>query len=198
MDESGVPCEARAVLMSVQSRPSSAAAAIKKPQERFCPARWKRQKKSFSKKSPVGVKKLKDHAKFYDNLYKNNKGVFYRGTAGGKGLGVGALGNGIYVAWDEGAAKAFAQISAMKSGMPEVIKRYRVAKGLNMLDAQSKTMVEIKKSMGITDPSQSYDDPVYSGTVTWKAQELGYDGVISDDRFDGLVIFDEKNLEEVR
>ena len=38
-----------------------------------------------------------------------NSGIFYRGTAGkGQGTGLGALGNGVYLTWTEGMAKAFA------------------------------------------------------------------------------------------
>ena len=48
-------------------------------------------------------------ASLWDYLYKKNKAVFYRGQASsGKGMGIGMLGLGIYLTWNESMAQAFA------------------------------------------------------------------------------------------
>ena len=61
-----------------------------------------------------------------------NSGIFYRGTAGeGKGTGLGALGNGVYLTWTEGMAKAFADRVGGE------VKKYKVKPGLKMADALS-------------------------------------------------------------
>ncbi len=127
----------------------------------------------------------------WDNLMKQNDGVFYRGEASsGKGTGLGALGKGVYLTWTEGMAKAFAQHVGGE------VKKYRVKPGLKMADAQGKDMIEIKKTMGF-EPWEFSNDPMYTGIVTMGLKEKGYDGAVSDKEADGIVIFDPANIEEV-
>ena len=79
----------------------------------------------------------------WDYLMTKNSGIFYRGTAGqGKGTGLGALGNGVYLTWTEGMAKAFADRVGGE------VKKYKVKAGLKMADAQGPEIRDIKKSMG--------------------------------------------------
>jgi len=140
---------------------------------------------------------LKDKARFYEPLYKKNKGVFYRGVSGDKGVGVAALGEGKYVTWDREMAEAFAKISKEEHGGTPTVEAYKVDKDLILLDAQSKTMVDIKKSLGV----KSYDkisDPMFAKALTYEIKEKGYDGVISDDKADGIVIFDDTKLHKIK
>lgn len=141
-------------------------------------------------------KRLKDQAEFYDFLWERNEGIFYRGTSNGKGLGFGVMGKGIYISWERGMAKGFANISSEKiGGKPKVI-RYKLPKDIKLLDAQSKTMGDIKRSLGV----QSWDkigDKVFASILTHEIQKRGYDGVISDSVADGIVIFDESKVQEI-
>ena len=134
-------------------------------------------------------KKLPDQAKFYDSLWIQNKGVFYRGTSGGKGLSMGVLGAGTYVSWKEGMAKAFAKISAMKNQGEPKVEEIKLSKDLRLLDAQSKTFNDIKRKLGVN-PFEKVGDPLFARVLTEEVKMLGYDGVISDDVADGIVIFE--------
>ena len=128
----------------------------------------------------------------WNNLMTQNKGVFYRGTAGeGKGTGLGALGNGVYLTWTEGMAKAFAQHVGGE------VKKYKVKPGLKMADAQGPEVAQIKKSMGY-EPWEYSDDPMYGGMMTMELQDQGFDGAVSDKPADGIVIFDPNNIEEIK
>ena len=142
------------------------------------------------------MKTFKQHLKeasMWNFLYRKHKGVFYRGIGrGGKGSGLGALGKGIYLTWSEGMAKTFAK----KFGSGEV-KKYQVKRGLKIADAETnKDFASIKSAMGMGVKDYSYD-PMFAGMLTMELKRKGYDGAVSDDVAIGIVIFDEKNVEEV-
>lgn len=140
------------------------------------------------------TKAMQDVADFYEPLYERNKGIFYRGQGEkGESQGFGVLGQGVYVTWRESMAKAFAKSSSPKG--EGIVIEYELPKDLKLLDAQSRTMIEIKKDLGV----KSYDriaDPLFARILTDKIKTLGFDGVISDDVADGIVVFDEKKLKK--
>ena len=139
-------------------------------------------------------KQLLKEASMWDFLYRKNDGVFYRGIGrGGKGTGLGALGKGVYLTWTESMAKAYAK----RIGGKGEVKRYQVKRGLKIADAeQNKDFASIKSAMGMGVSDYS-DDPMFAGMLTMELKRKGYDGVVSDDVAIGIVIFDEKNVEEV-
>ena len=129
--------------------------------------------------------------RLWDYLMTKNSGIFYRGTAGeGQGTGLGALGNGVYLTWTEGMAKAFADQVGGE------VKKYKVKPGLKMADAQGPEIRDIKKSMGY-EPWEYSDDPMYASMMTMELQDLGFDGAVSEKPADGIVIFDTANVELV-
>ena len=143
------------------------------------------------------MKSFKQHLKeasMWDFLYRKNKGMFYRGIGrGGKGTGLGALGKGVYLTWTESMAKAYAK----RIGGKGEVKRYQVKKGLKIVDAETnKDFASIKSAMGMGVKDYS-SDPMFAGMLTMELKRKGYDGVVSDDVAIGIVIFDEKNVEEV-
>ena len=139
-------------------------------------------------------KQMLKEASMWDFLYRKNKGVFYRGIGrGGKGTGLGALGKGVYLTWTESMAKAYAK----RIGGKGEVKRYQVKRGLKIADAeQNKDFANIKSAMGMGVKDYS-GDPMFAGMLTMELKRKGYDGVVSDDVAIGIVIFDEKNVEEV-
>ena len=139
-------------------------------------------------------KQMLKEASMWDFLYRKNKGVFYRGIGRGcKGTGLGALGKGVYLTWTESMAKAYAK----RIGGKGEVKRYQVKRGLKIADAeQNKDFASIKSAMGMGVKDYSYD-PMFAGMLTMELKRKGYDGVVSDDVAIGIIIFDEKNVEEV-
>ena len=139
-------------------------------------------------------KQLLKEASMWDSMYRKNKGIFYRGIGrGGKGTGLGALGKGVYLTWTESMAKAYAK----RIGGKGEVKRYQVKRGLKIADAeQNKDFASIKSAMGMGVKDYS-SDPMFAGMLTMELKRKGYDGVVSDDVAIGIVIFDEKNVEEV-
>ena len=139
-------------------------------------------------------KQMLKEASMWDFLYRKNKGVFYRGIGrGGKGTGLGALGKGVYLTWTESMAKAYAK----RIGGKGEVKRYQVKKGLKIVDAETnKDFASIKSAMGMGVKDYSAD-PMFAGMLTMELKRKGYDGVVSDDVAIGIIIFDEKNVEEV-
>ena len=139
-------------------------------------------------------KQLLKEASMWDFLYRKNKGVFYRGIGrGGKGTGLGALGKGVYLTWTESMAKAYAK----RLGGKGEVKRYQVKKGLKIVDVETnKDFANIKSAMGMGVKDYSAD-PMFAGMLTMELKRKGYDGVVSDDVAIGIIIFDEKNVEEV-
>ena len=139
-------------------------------------------------------KQLLKEASMWDFLYRKNDGVFYRGIGrGGKGTGLGALGKGVYLTWTESMASAYAK----RIGGKGEVKRYQVKRGLKIVDAeQNKDFANIKSAMGMGVKDYS-GDPMFAGMLTMELKRKGYDGAVSDDVAIGIVIFDEKNVEEV-
>ena len=132
-------------------------------------------------------------ADFYQHLYKQEDGQFYRGEGkGGKGLGLGALGKGIYLTWTESAANAF----SIHHGADGEIVKYKVKPGLKIADYQSKEVSDIKAKMGFQ-PWEYSGDQMYSAILTMDLKEAGYDGVVSDKAVEGLVIFDASNVTRI-
>jgi hypothetical protein len=144
----------------------------------------KATRKDTSPRSITGnAPSLSDVAKFYPRLHERNKGRFFRGTSGGKGQGFGALGAGLYLSWDKKMAAAFGKDVAV----------YELPKDLKLLDAQSKTMFDFKATMGFK-PWEYSGDPMYARALKMMAEQKGYDGVISDELAEGIVVFDEKKV----
>lgn len=127
----------------------------------------------------------------WDNLMKRHDGVFYRGQRdNGGGTGLGALGNGIYLTWEPSMAEFFAKEVGGE------VKKYKVKQGLNMADNAGADFGEIKKDMGFQ-PWEYSNDPMFGGMLTMGLKDRGYDGAVSDNPAEGIVIFDPANVEEV-
>ena len=140
-------------------------------------------------------KQILKEASMWDWIYKKNNGVFYRGVGrGGKGTGVGALGKGVYLTWEEGMARAFAK----RQGAGGEVKKYKLKRGLKIVDAEAdEDFAEVKAEMGF-EKHQFSDDPMFAGMLTMMLKEKKYDGAVSDDVAIGICIFDEKNLKEIK
>ena len=140
-------------------------------------------------------KQILKEASMWDYIYKKNKGVFYRGVGrSGKGTGLGALGKGVYITWDQGMAQAYAK----RQGAGGEVKKYKLKRGLKIVDAEAdKDFEEVKAEMGFA-KHQFSDDPMFAGMLTMMLKEKKYDGAVSDDVAIGICIFDEKNLKEIK
>ena len=132
-------------------------------------------------------------ASLWDYFYKTNKGIFYRGqSSSGKGMGIGMLGLGIYLTWDKGMAQAFA-----KKQSKGVLKTYSVKKNLKMADNTGKDFVQAKKNMGLK-PWEWSQSKEFSGFLSGELKQMKYDGAYSDNPAEGIVIFDKKNVKEIK
>ena len=140
-------------------------------------------------------KQILKEASMWDWIYKKNNGVFYRGVGrGGKGTGVGALGKGVYLTWEEGMARAFAK----RQGAGGEVKKYKLKRGLKIVDAETEEdFAEVKAEMGF-EKHQFSDDPMFAGMLTMILKKKKYAGAVSDDVATGICIFDEKNVKEVK
>ncbi len=140
-------------------------------------------------------KQILKEASMWDWIYKKNNGVFYRGVGrGGKGTGVGALGKGVYLTWEEGMARAFAK----RQGAGGEVKKYKLKRGLKIVDAEAdEDFAEVKAEMGF-EKHQFSDDPMFAGMLTMLLKKKKYAGAVSDDVATGICIFDEKNVKEVK
>jgi hypothetical protein len=140
-------------------------------------------------------KQILKEASMWDWIYKKNNGVFYRGVGrGGKGTGVGALGKGVYLTWEEGMARAFAK----RQGAGGEVKKYKLKRGLKIVDAEAdEDFAEVKAEMGF-EKHQFSDDPMFAGMLTMLLKKKKYAGAVSDDVATGICIFDEKNVKEIK
>ncbi len=139
-----------------------------------------------------------DSPAWYKHLYKDNQGIFYRGISNGKGLGIGMLGDGIYLTWSRKMAQAFSTISEEENrGKPE-LETYKVAPNLKLLDWQSNEMWRIRKKLGAMSPWETVTDRIFIRFLTYEVKKLGYDGVISDNLAEGMVIFDARNVNIIK
>ena len=127
-------------------------------------------------------------------LYSKYKGEFYRGVSEkGTGVGLGALGVGVYLTWEEGMAKVFAK----QHGVGGEVKKFKIKRGLKMVDVQDKDYADVKKGMGF-EPWEYSDTMGYATLLTRGLQKLKYDGVLIDKAVEGIVVFDKKNVTEVK
>jgi hypothetical protein len=132
-------------------------------------------------------------ASLWDYFYKTNKAIFYRGqSSSGKGMGIGMLGLGIYLTWSESMAKQFA--SKQTKG---VVQTFKVKKGLKMVDNNSKAFAEAKANMGLK-PWEWSHSKEWSGFFAGELKQMGFDGAYSDNPAEGIVIFDKKNVKEIK
>ena len=132
-------------------------------------------------------------ARWFKGLHSRNKGLFYRGARGtgrNDGSGLGALGRGLYLTWVESMAEFFAERSGGR------VFTYEIPSNLKLLDSKSDEMAAIKARLGFK-PWEYSDSPMYASFITADVKELGYDGVISDNQADGLVIFDARKAKLV-
>ena len=139
-------------------------------------------------------KKLITEASLWKFLYGKYKGEFYRGVSKkGTGVGLGALGVGVYLTWEERMAKVFAK----HHGAGGEVKKFKIKRGLKMVDVQDKDYADVKKGMGF-EPWEYSDTMGYATLLTRGLQKLKYDGVVSDKAVEGIVVFDKKNVTEVK
>ena len=132
-------------------------------------------------------------ASLWDYFYKTNKGIFYRGQSStGKGMGIGMLGLGIYLTWDESMAQSFADRQTRG-----VLKTYSVKKNLKMVDNTSKDFATAMANLG-RKPWEWSHSKEFSGFLTGELRQMGYDGAYSDNPAEGVVIFDKKNAKEIK
>ena len=129
----------------------------------------------------------------WDYMYKKNKSVFYRGqSSSGKGMGIGMLGLGIYLTWSESMAKAFA-----KKQSQGIVQTYEVKKRLKLADNTSNDFAKAKKNMGLK-PWEWSQSKEFSSILTMELKQMKYDGAYSDNPAEGIVIFDKKNVKEIK
>ena len=130
----------------------------------------------------------------WDFMHKKYKATFYRGVGkGGRGTGLGALGMGVYLTWSESMAQTFAK----HQGAGSSVKQFKVKRGLKLVDVQDQDFADVKKKMGF-EPWEWSDSFGFASTLTKELKKLKYDGVISDKEAEGILIFDEKNVEEIK
>jgi hypothetical protein len=142
-----------------------------------------------------GYKKQKPYRQnpWYD---KHLTGDLYRGTTTGplRSFGVGVMGAGVYLSWDKKIAETFAAAYADYYGGDPVITTYRIAPNLNILERMVDPAWDIIMREVGYEPYKKIKGASFSGLLSARLEELGYDGVVSSDPFDGLVIFDSKNV----
>ena len=155
---------------------------------------------TFTSREGVEVrhsKAPKDQSVVYDTFYKENKGIFWRGAGDGDysnlGNGMGKLGTGVYLSQDESFAGSFARRT--EGGR---IYEYEVRPDLRIADAEEgKELIKIKKFMGL-----GLDDwregPQYANYITEQLKKLGFDGVMSGNLGNGLLIFDAADVRQNR
>ena len=137
---------------------------------------------------------INEAASLWNYMYKKYNGTFYRGMSSkGHGVGLGALGMGVYVTWTESMAKTFAK----HHGVGGEVKRFKVKHGLRMVDVQDQDFADVKEIMGF-EPWEYSDTLGYASALTKGLQRLKYDGVISDKEVEGILIFNKKNVTEVK
>ena len=90
-----------------------------------------------------------------------------------------------------------AQTFAKHQGAGSSVKQFKVKRGLKLVDVQDQDFADVKKKMGF-EPWEWSDSFGFASTLTKELKKLKYDGVISDKEAEGILIFDEKNVEEVK
>ena len=130
---------------------------------------------------------------WYKSLYRKQKGIFYRGEdpkTRKSGAGLGALGTGIYLTWEESVAKAYANL-----GGQGVVIKFKIPSNLKLADSKGEDFLSVLEKMGITGYSA---DPMFAKALTFELKKMGYDGVVSDDKIEGLVIFDDRKVKKIK
>lgn len=126
----------------------------------------------------------------------------YRGTAGKSvraGTGLGLWGAGVYVTWERAQAEYFAELASQQRRSAEpYVHVYRAKPGLNILDSQSREMIEIKAELGLGPWDKMPASEQFKNALTLTVKERGYDGIAGDNQADGIVFFDERSLKLVR
>jgi len=138
---------------------------------------------------------------------------WYRGTTdpeGGGGLGVGFWGRGLYLTWDRSMAEAFARMAAepavgwpprkgtQSGGTPYLVTYIiRPQATLRILDGDSKEMHDIKAMLGVS-PWDKIDSPMFASALTDETERAGYDGIISSNKADGIVLFNPKDAKRIK
>jgi len=112
---------------------------------------------------------------------------------------VGIIGAGIYLTWSESMADAFAK----RQGAGSEVKKYKIKKNVKMVDAggfanSDQDFIDVKAMMGFEPHQNAGNDPMFAKMLTSMLKEKGYDGVVHDDVATGIVIFDKKNVKEVK
>ena len=136
----------------------------------------------------------------WDFSYRKNKGIFYRGVGrGGKGTGVGVLGQGIYLTWERGMAQAFAN----RQGADGKVEEYKIKRSVKIADSggigkPDQDFIDVKADMGFAPHQHAGNDPMFAAMLAIGLKAYGYDGAVSDDVATGVVIFDKKNIKEIR
>ena len=129
----------------------------------------------------------------WDWMYKKNKGIFYRGqSSSGKGMGIGMLGLGIYLTWSDSMAQKFADKQSRG-----IVQTYEVKRNLKMADNAGKDFAKAMANLG-RKPWEWSHSKEFSGFLTGELKQMKYDGAYSDNPAEGIVIFDKKNVKEVR
>ena len=131
---------------------------------------------------------------WYKSLYKKQKGIFYRGEdpkTRKSGAGLGALGTGIYLTWEESTANAYANLAQGKG----VVVSFKVPSNLKLADSRGEDFISVLEKMGISGYSA---DPMFAKAVTFELKRMGYDGVVSDDKIEGIVIFEPKKVKKIK
>ena len=141
--------------------------------------------------------------RLWNYLYSKHKGIFYRGEkkGGRTGVGFGVMGDGIYLTWSEGMARAYADLA----GGDAKVNKYKVKRGLKIADVKGNEIFNIKDKLGFhpADDSSWYSaahskDKSFNKALTYELKKLKFDGVVSDDVAEGIVIFDKKNVKVVK
>ena len=149
------------------------------------------------------MKTFKQHlseATMWNFIYRKNKGIFYRGVGkDGKGTAIGALGQGIYLTWERGMAQAFAD----RQGSGGEVKEYKLKRGLKIVDAggigkADQDFIDVKAEMGFAPHQHAGSDPMFAAMLAIGLKSRKYAGAVSDDVATGIVIFDKKNVTEVK
>ena len=141
-----------------------------------------------------------NEATMWDFIYRKNKGIFYRGVGkDGKGTAIGALGQGIYLTWERGMAQAFAD----RQGSGGEVKEYKLKRGLKIVDAggigkADQDFIDVKAEMGFAPHQHAGSDPMFAAMLAIGLKSRKYAGAVSDDVATGIVIFDKKNVTEVK
>ena len=78
-----------------------------------------------------------------------------------------------------------------------VVQTYSVKKGLKMADNTGKDFATAMANLG-RKPWEWSRSKQFSGFLTGELKQMGYDGAYSDNPAEGVVVFDKKNVKEVK